>query len=193
MLLAFPVGLELGTGWRAGKAQAPVSRKRANLIKRLEKPFASLVLQSEQYSSEVVFGIFVTQNFLQQQESLKVLQGFQVFEGNQDSVFDSRQETSQVMPWVHYTCHGRISASCKYNPQQGVAAQTAFQDLQISTGNGEAQGMMLPGAPGAPPTAVFLLASTVISHLYFVGNRSWRQAIWLNPQKGRQNWFADTT
>lgn len=83
ILLVFPMGLELVTAWRAGKARALVSRKRAKLIKGLEKPFDSLVLQSEPYCSEVVFGIFVTQKiFLQQQKNLKVLQGFQVFEGN---------------------------------------------------------------------------------------------------------------
>lgn len=62
MLLVFPVGLELVTGWRAGEAQAPVPRKRAKLIKGLEKPFDSLVLQSEPHCSEVVFRILVTQN-----------------------------------------------------------------------------------------------------------------------------------
>lgn len=56
------MGLELVTGWRAGKAQVPVSRRRAKLIKGLEKPFVCLVLQSEAYCPEVVFGIFVTQN-----------------------------------------------------------------------------------------------------------------------------------
>lgn len=56
------MGLELVTGWRAGEAQAPVSRKRAKLFKGLEKPFDSLVLQSEPYCSEVVFRIFVTQS-----------------------------------------------------------------------------------------------------------------------------------
>lgn len=56
--------------------------------------------------------------------------------------------------------------------QQGVAAQTTFQELWISTGNCEAQGTMWLGAPGAPPKAMFLLASLVVSPLYFVGNRS---------------------
>lgn len=58
------------------------------------------------------------------------------------------------------------------NPQHGVAAHTASQELQVSTGNCEAQGTMLEGVPGAPPTAMFLLASIVVSSLDFVGNRS---------------------
>lgn len=58
------------------------------------------------------------------------------------------------------------------NPQQGSAAQTAFQELQTSTGSCEAQGTVLLGVPGAPPTAMLLLASTVASFLDFVVNRS---------------------
>lgn len=58
------------------------------------------------------------------------------------------------------------------NPQQGVAAQTASQELQISRDDCEVQETRLLGVPGAPPSATFLLANTVLSSLYFLANRS---------------------
>lgn len=58
------------------------------------------------------------------------------------------------------------------NPRQGVAAQTAFQELQISTGYREVQDTRLLGMPGAPPSATFPLANTVVSSLYFLANTS---------------------
>lgn len=57
------------------------------------------------------------------------------------------------------------------NPQQGVAAQTASQELQISRGDCE-ENLGVLGVPGAPPSATLLLANTVLSFLYFLANRS---------------------
>lgn len=67
---------------------------------------------------------------------------------------------------------GFLMLPASINSQQGVAAHTAFSEFQISTGNCEAQGTMLLGVPGAPPTAMFLLATIVVSSLDFVGNGS---------------------
>lgn len=64
------------------------------------------------------------------------------------------------------------------------------RNSKCQTGNREAWGTMLLGGLAASPAATFVLANAVVSPSYFLGNRRWRQATWLNTQKGEQNWFA---